>query len=551
VRIFTVAGVLSAWDGPTGDRGLATATPISPPGVVAADSSGGFLVVEGDTVERIGLDGLTTRVAGSGGAQPSGGFGGDGGLAMAALLNGPEGVAALPGGGFLIADSGNNRVREVAPDGVISTVAGNGQAGFSGDGGPAVSATLNSPQSVAPTPRGGFLIADSRNNRVRRVWPDGHITTVAGDGVHGSGGDGGAAVAAELNRPDSVAALRDGGLLIADTSANRIRRVWPDGRISTVAGTGRRGSSGDGGPAIMARLDSPQAVAALPDGGFLIADAANNRVRRVFRDGRIGTIAGDETDPSSQDFSDFSDGGDATRSPLNFPVSLAVLPDSSVLVGEGDSVRMLVTRGHPVRRLAVAIRPLLGSASQSGYRMRFVLTTAARVRATLYRTGLYGVVHRRPILASAATPGAGEGNLDFRFERGFRPDVYAVDLRATAGPQTTRTGAFAYLGGRLTLSSVLSLQSTMAAEVRFRAATKPAATLASSSPYPGSCLQFGPARVDCEWDLSECVWIEASFLDRTGQIYDRTYDCGQRGGFKRRPHWTSGRSWVDLGSFFS
>jgi hypothetical protein len=273
----------------------------------------------------------------------------------------------------------------------------------------------------------------------------------------------------------------------------------------------------------------------------VIADTANNRVRRVFEDGRIGTVAGDGKRFSPPDS---SDGGDASRSSLNGPNSLAVLPDSSVLVGTGDSVRMLVTNGHPVRRLAVGIRPLLASASQSGYRMRVVLTTSAHLSAGLYR--LSGGVQRSPILVIAATRRAGEGNLDFRFERGFRPGFYAVELRATAGPQTTRTGAFAYLGDRLTPASVLDLQNSVGGDVRFRAATTPTATVASPTDEPGPCHQFGPTRVDCEWSLSGCDWMEASFLAPTGQIYDRTYGCQTPGLFRRRPRWTSGRSWDDL-----
>ena len=141
----------------------------------------------------------------------------------------------------------------------ITTVAGDGSGGFGGDGGPATLASLKDPEGVAVTPGGGFLIADLTNNRIRRVAPDGTIDTVAGDGTAGYNGDGLDATAATLNRPEGVAALPDGGFLIADTANNRIRHVTPDGTISTVAGDGTAGNSGDGGPAEAARARRPRA----------------------------------------------------------------------------------------------------------------------------------------------------------------------------------------------------------------------------------------------------------------------------------------------------
>ena len=155
---------------------------------------------------------------------------------------------ALAGGGYLVTDQSNERVRRVGADGTITTVAGNGTAGFSGDGGPATAAQLDTPNGVAATPDGGLLIADSNSHRVRRVAADGTITTVAGTGVPGFSGDNGPATAAQLNFPDSVAVLPDGGFLIADNDNNRVRRVAADGTISTVAGIGTAGAGGDGGP---------------------------------------------------------------------------------------------------------------------------------------------------------------------------------------------------------------------------------------------------------------------------------------------------------------
>jgi Fibronectin type III domain len=188
----------------------------------------------------------------------------------------------LPDGGFLIAD-GDYVVRRVFPDGTITTVAGTGVQGFSGDGGPATAAQLNLPYSVAVTPDGGFLIADSGNRRVRRVSPTGIITTVAGTGVPGSSGDGGAATAAQLNDPTGLATTSDGGFLIADFFGNRVRRVSPTGVISTLAGTGSVAvfRNGDGGPATAANIDLPFAVALTPSGGFVFSEEGNAAVRFV------------------------------------------------------------------------------------------------------------------------------------------------------------------------------------------------------------------------------------------------------------------------------
>lgn len=203
-------------------------------------------------------------------------------------------MGVLDSGGFVVSDSGFAAIRRVRPDGTIEVAAGTGTSGFGGDGGPATEAQISDLTTVSPLPGGGFLIADTLNHRIRRVGPDGVITTVAGTGRQGSSGDGGLATNARLTYPEAVEALGDGTLLIADTGSRRIRRVGPDGVITTVAGTGAAGASGDGGPATAARLSEPTDVASLPDGGFVIADPAGpsdtSRLRRVLPDGTIITL---------------------------------------------------------------------------------------------------------------------------------------------------------------------------------------------------------------------------------------------------------------------
>jgi hypothetical protein len=183
-------------------------------------------------------------------------------------------------------------VRRVGLDGRIATVAGTGVPGSSGDGGPATAATLNLPFGVAPLPGGGFLVVEARGHRVRRISPNGTITTVAGTGTAGYAGDGGAATAALLDSPHAVAVLPDGGFLVADTRNHRVRRIDPAGVITTLAGTGTAGFGGDGGPSTDALLDQPKALAILPDlRGVLVADAENDRVRLVRVDLRLPLLA--------------------------------------------------------------------------------------------------------------------------------------------------------------------------------------------------------------------------------------------------------------------
>jgi hypothetical protein len=279
-----------------------------------------------------GADPLST-VAGTGTAA----FSGDGGPAANAALNFPVAVVAHPAGGYLIADQVNHRVRRVAADGTIITVAGNGTAGFSGDGGPATAAQLNAPSGLAVAADTSILIADANNDRVRRVAPGGTITTVAGGG--GALGDGGPATSAQLLFPYAIAVQPDGGYLIASTDQHRIRRVSPGGVITTVAGTGAAAFSGDGGTATAAALNKPQDVTATADGGFLIADTFNERVRKVSAGGTITTVAGDGVGGFA------GDGGPATAARLSRPIHLAATADGFLVADQLN---------HRVRRVAGA-----------------------------------------------------------------------------------------------------------------------------------------------------------------------------------------------------
>ena len=291
-----------------GDGGPATNGSLAFPQGVAVDAAGNLFIADpvNNRIRQVSPDGVIRTVAGNG----IRGFSGDGGPATNASLLFPQGVAVDTAGNLFIADTNNHRIRKVSPNGVIRTVAG---SGFSGDGGPAINASLDFPSSVAVDAAGNLFIADAGNNRIRQVSPDGVIRTVAGSGSGGFSGDGGPATNASLLFPQGVAVDAAGNLFIADAGNNRIRQVSPDGVIRTVAGNRSGGFSGDGGPATNASLNFPSGVAVDAAGNLFIADPVNNRIRQVSPDGVIRTVAGKRSGGFS------GDGGLATNASLNFP----------------------------------------------------------------------------------------------------------------------------------------------------------------------------------------------------------------------------------------
>jgi len=293
--ITTVAGNGTA--GYSGVGGRAAAAQINGPCGLAVDAAGNLFIADQNNnvvQEVLASSGVITTVVGY---TTTAGFSGDGGAATQALLNTPCGVAVDGAGNLFIGDQNNNRVREViASTGVITTVAGTGVAGFGGDGGAAAQALLNSPRGVALDNAGNLFIGDWGNNRVREiVASSGVITTVAGSGVAGFGGDGGPATQAQFNGPGRVSLDSGGDMFITDYSNNRVREVIAGtGVITTVAGyTTTAGFSGDGGPPTQAQLNSPRGVVVDGAGNLFIGDQLNNRVREVFAaTGIITTVAG-------------------------------------------------------------------------------------------------------------------------------------------------------------------------------------------------------------------------------------------------------------------
>jgi len=297
------------------------------PQYIAADQAGDVFFGNQYTVLQLNAaTGVLTLVAGNG----TFGLGGDNGPATIAQLFGANGVAVDSAGNLYIADAGNNRIRKVS-NGAITTVAGNGMYGFSGDNGPATSAELNDPQSVAVDSSGNLYIADTFNNRVRKV-SNGVITTVAGNGTFGFGGDNGPATSAQVDEPAGVAVDSAGNLYIADHLNSRIRRV-SNGTITTAVGNGTPGFSGDGGPATGAELNAPYGVAVDASGDLYIADSLNARIRKVSN-GTITTVAGSAT------FGFGGDNGPATSAELSSPTGVALDPAGNLYIGDYGNSRL-------------------------------------------------------------------------------------------------------------------------------------------------------------------------------------------------------------------
>jgi sugar lactone lactonase YvrE len=312
-----------------GDGGPATEAGFCGPNDIAFDTAGNIYISDGGiycsgpggyTVRKVDPHGTITTVAGTGKV----GFSGDGRPATKAQLNVPIAVAVDQKGNLYITDESNYRIRKVDKDGIITTFAGTGEGGYSGDGGPATSAKLIDPGGLAFDAKGNLYVADYTT--VRKIDPSGTITTVAGTGQLGFSGDGGRAIEAKLTAYD-VALDHQGNIYISDTENNRVRKVDKDGIIHTVAGSGKRGYSGDGGPATRAALKDPVGLAVDVEGNVFFSDHHNNVVRKIDRYGKITTVAGTGTDELASN----REKGPATKVSLNQPWGLFLGENASVL----------------------------------------------------------------------------------------------------------------------------------------------------------------------------------------------------------------------------
>jgi sugar lactone lactonase YvrE len=429
--ISTVAGN-GTW-GYSRDGGPATSAQLYYPYGVAVDTAGNLFIADyfNKRVRKVTPGGVISTVAGNG----TWGFSGDGGPANSAQLSGPYGVAVDTPANMFIADSNNNRIRKVTPGGVISTVAGNGTSGFSGDGGPANSAQLSSPYGIAVDAAGNLFIADYGNQRIRKVTPGGIISTVAGNGTSGFSGDGGPANSAQLYNPSGVAVDTAGNLFIADQGNNCVRKVTPGGVISTVAGNGAWGFSGDGGPANSAQLYGPAGVAVDTAGNLFIADSGNQRIRKVTLGGVISTVAGNGTEGFS------GDGGTATSAQLHNPSGVTVDTAGNLFIGDtgnqrvrkvagGSSVSMDLTSGGS----ATSYTAGLNGTTQTGY-----ATAAINAGAAPYGTAVFSFKQNGVTVSEAGVP-ASPPTTEARIFIDYRSSVAAIPGRSSAGTVNIDTG---------------------------------------------------------------------------------------------------------------
>ena len=330
--IKTVAGIGVV--GYYGDNGPATAAALDSPGCVVTDGWGNIYISDqlNNCIRKVNSSGIITTIAGTG--IP--GYNGDGIAATGAQLNSNWGIAVDLSGNVYIADQNNHRIRKVSPAGIITTIAGTGVAGFYGDNGAATNAQISHPIGVAVDGYGNVYLGDADNYRVRKIDTSGIISTIAGIGSGGYSGDGGPATAAHIGYMWGLATDAAGYVYICDAWNNRIRRAdpAPGGLIITVAGNGYAGETGDGGAATAAKLNLPTGVYVSSSGEMLIADCKNNKIRKVSADGIISTVAG-------TGIAGFAgDNGLATAAQLYRPLSVCGDGNNNIYIADLDNVRI-------------------------------------------------------------------------------------------------------------------------------------------------------------------------------------------------------------------
>jgi sugar lactone lactonase YvrE len=370
------SGIISTYAGNgtagfSGDGGAAISAELDQPVGSTMDSAGNLYFADSNNnrIRKVTPGGVISTYAGNGTA----GFSGDGGEATSAELSGPLGIAFDNAGNLYIAESGNERVRKVTPLGIISTIAGNGTAGYNGDGIAATSAELNNPNGIVVDKSGNVYIGDYFNNRVREVNTAGVISTVTGTGTGGYSGDGGLAINAEVYWPAGVALDSSGNLYIADDNNSRVREVNPAGIISTFAGTGYGGYNGDGISATTAELYAPDRVATDSAGNVYISEYGNNRIRKVNTSGIISTVAGTGTPGFS------GDGGLATSAEIDTPRGITVDEGGNLYISDADNNR--------IRKVQYQTDPPAFSPAAGTYTsVQSVTITDTTAGATIYYT---------------------------------------------------------------------------------------------------------------------------------------------------------------------
>ncbi len=350
--ITTVAG--NGLIGEDGDGGPATAAKVNSPLGIAYDVLGNFYFTgnESNVIRKVNPAGIISTFAGIGTA----GYSGDGGPASAAQFSGPQGISFDKYGNLFIADGDSGVIRKINTSGIISTVAGTGKPGYSGDNGPATDAQLTTPSDVKVDTAGNIYIADFKTNVVRKVNKSGIITKIAGTGTAGYTGDGGPATAATFDWPAAISLDSAGNLYIADYTNQVIRMINKKDTVSTVVGAMGGGFSGDGGPATAARLHGPWGITFDSSWNLFITDTYNNRIRKVNKSsGIITTVAGNGHEDSATHPGGYSgDGGPATAAALYWPAFVAIgSAGTFYITDESNHVVRKVDTSRPMNYLAV------------------------------------------------------------------------------------------------------------------------------------------------------------------------------------------------------
>jgi sugar lactone lactonase YvrE len=405
-------------------------TRINHPRTAAVDNAGNvyFTDTDNNMIRRVDPSGHVTNIAGNGTA----GYSGDNGPATQASIWRPHGVAVDNRGHVFIADSPNHRIRRVdLATGIITTVAGSGQSGYAGDGGPAVLARLDRPRFLIVAPDGSLIIADTDGRRVRKVSPQGIITTIAGTGVTGYTGDGGPATAAQLDDPRGLALDAAGNLYVSNaegTPVPSVRRISTAGVITTVAGGNPAGYSGDGGPATSARLNEPRSIA-VRGNNLYIADSINNRVRKVdLTTGIIATIAG----TGRSGFG--GDGGPAVAARLAEPRGIALTPSGDIVILDTNNNRLRLM-GAPSGS-GGGPGPLPPTAELSGRVLDRAGRAAADASVDLLDANGDPLTSVRPDVSGVFSVGLDDG----RYAVAARSVIGCSPLRSVAVPVSVRDG---------------------------------------------------------------------------------------------------------------
>jgi len=496
--ISTVAGNPYYGGSNLGDGGIATSAVLINPTDVAKDAVGNLFIADSGNgrIRKVDVNGVITTVAGNGNA----GWSGDGGMATNAEISAPCAVAVDASGNLFIADSSYGLIRKVDTSSIITTVAGCGN-GYSGDGGAATNARMSGVSGVAIDSVGNLFIADSNNNRVRKVDTNGIITTVAGNGYTtningdiygGYSGDGGAATNAELDGPIGITIDGLGNLYFTDTANNVIRKVDTNGIITTVAGNGYGagtlygGYSGDGGAATLAKLDFPFGVAIGANSDIVIADSANNVIRKVAANGIITTVAGNGYGAGSHKGGYSGDGGAAILAELDFPQGVAMDTNGNLFVA--DSINNCIRKvSHTGQTLAlnnvgiknvgmydVVVSSLYGSVTSSVVNVDVPIL---QVATALLPSGSNGVAYSQQLSAIY-----GQTPYSWSVVSNALPSGLTLATSGLISGKPTASGTFKFTAKVTDALSATALK-TLSLQVIYRDTNSPVLTI--TSPTPG------------------------------------------------------------------